>query len=71
MKDSWPNLLLLETPYAHTAINYSSTETRGCWLGPGAGGWCQARAVAPGQDLCRAVGRPARCGELWFLEQWN
>lgn len=37
MKDSWPDLLLLATLHAHTAINYSSTETRGCCLGPGQG----------------------------------
>lgn len=44
MKDSCPDLLLLEMLHVHTAINYSSTETGGGRLGPGAGGWCQARA---------------------------
>lgn len=60
MKDSCPDLLLLEMPHAHTTINYSSAEARGLLAGTRGRGWCQARAVVPGQDLCRAAGRPTK-----------
>lgn len=44
MKNSCPDLLLLETPHAHTAINYSSTETRGLLAG------ARGRGLVPGQS---------------------
>lgn len=60
MKDSCPDLLLLETPHAHTAINYSSTETRGLLSGTRGRGLVLATAVGPGQDPCRAAWRPSK-----------
>lgn len=69
MKDSCPDLLLLEMLHVHTAINYSSTETGGLQAGT------RGRELVPGQSLVRIcaeqLGGRARCGGVWFLEQWN
>lgn len=52
MKDSCPDLLLLETLHAHTAINYSSTEARG----QPPLGWDQGQGLVPGQSCGTASG---------------
>lgn len=50
MKDSCPDLLLLEMLHVHTAINYSSTETRGLQAGTG------GRGLVPGQNCSTGSG---------------
>lgn len=71
MKYSCPDLLLLESRMHTLPSIIQALRQGGCWLGPGAGAGARPELWYWIRICAEQLGGPARCGGLWFLEQWN